>query len=79
MWRAKAYMPKRTRPYGFKLEPPSLHLRFTLYYYQPSDQKYIQYTKIIRQPAAIITHQVIKSTSSTPKLFDSLPLLSPTR
>ncbi|KAM1005640.1 hypothetical protein FF2_002463 [Malus domestica] len=72
-------MPKRVRPYGFKLRPSSLHLRFTLYYHQPDDQKYVQYSKIIRESAAIITNQVIKSTPSTPKLFGSLPLLSPTR
>ncbi|KAM0974824.1 hypothetical protein ACFX2C_017951 [Malus domestica] len=29
---------------------------------QPGDQKYAQYSKIIRQPAAITTNQVIKST-----------------
>ncbi|KAM1836228.1 hypothetical protein ACFX14_018183 [Malus domestica] len=50
-----------------------------LYYHQPGDQKYVQYSKIIRQPAAIITNQVIKSTPSTSKLFGSLPLLSPTK
>ena len=30
------------------------------YYHQPGDQKYTQYSKIIRQPAAITTNQVIK-------------------
>ncbi|KAM2045403.1 hypothetical protein ACFX1T_009599 [Malus domestica] len=32
-----------------------------------------------RARPSIITNQVIKSKSSTPKLFGSLPLLSPTR
>ncbi|KAM2017023.1 hypothetical protein ACFX16_047370 [Malus domestica] len=72
MWRAKTHMPKRAKPYDFKLQPPSLHLRFILYYHQPGDQKYVQYFKIIRQHAAIITNQVIKSTSNTPKLYMSI-------
>ncbi|KAM1120778.1 hypothetical protein ACFX19_002580 [Malus domestica] len=66
-------MPKRVRPYGFKLRPSSLHLRFTLYYHQPDDQKYVQYSKIIREPATIITNQVIKT--NQPFLASSFPTL----
>ena len=50
-----------------------------LYYHQLGDQKYAQYSTIIRQPAFIITNHVTKSTPSTPKLFGNLPLLPPTR
>ncbi|KAM1760655.1 hypothetical protein ACFX12_003507 [Malus domestica] len=46
---------------------------------QQGDQKYAQYSIIIRQPATVTTNQVIKSTSSTPQLFGNPPLLSPTR
>ena len=53
-------------------EGPYAQKSQALYYHQPGDQKYIKYSKIIRQPAAIITNQVIKSTSSTPKLYMSI-------
>ena len=79
MWRAKAHMPKRARPYDFTfIQHPAVrsvlqnYSAAYRYYHQPGDQKYAQYSKIIRHPAAIITNQVIKSKSSTSKLYMSI-------
>ena len=80
LWMTKAHKPKIAPTRWSKVRPVLQNYSTTCrYYHQQGDQSYAQYSKIIRQPAAIITNQVIKSTSSTPKLFGSLPLLSPTR
>ncbi|KAM1060924.1 hypothetical protein ACFX2B_025251 [Malus domestica] len=61
MCKANAHTPKRVRLSIITNQV----IKICHYYHQPGDQKYAKYSKIIRQPAAIITNQVIKSTPST--------------
>ncbi|KAM2196563.1 hypothetical protein ACFX1Q_000067 [Malus domestica] len=56
---------KRKEKVKAKGEGPYAQKSQARYYHQPGDQKYAQYSKIIQQPAAIITNQVLKSTPST--------------
>ncbi|KAM2802620.1 hypothetical protein PS2_045904 [Malus domestica] len=67
MWRAKAHMPKRARPSIITNQviksTSSTAKNYSVawhYYHQPGDQKYVQYSKFIRHPTAIITNQLRK-------------------
>ncbi|KAM0978310.1 hypothetical protein ACFX2I_014227 [Malus domestica] len=64
--RTKAHEPK-TAPTRQSKVCPVLHNYSATrrYYRQPGDQKYAQYSKIIRQPAAITTNQVMKCITRT--------------
>ncbi|KAM1799181.1 hypothetical protein ACFX12_033167 [Malus domestica] len=66
LWRAKAHKPKIASTRSSKVRPVLHNYSATRrYYHQPGDQKYAQYSKIIRQPAAITTKQVMKCTTRT--------------
>ncbi|KAM1060923.1 hypothetical protein ACFX2B_025251 [Malus domestica] len=68
MCKANAHTPKRVRLSIITNQVIKILQNYSAvchYYHQPGDQKYAKYSKIIRQPAAIITNQVIKSTPST--------------
>ncbi|KAM1674000.1 hypothetical protein ACFX2K_040127 [Malus domestica] len=74
VWRAKAHKPKIAPTRSSEVRPVLHNYSATCrYHHQPDDQKYAQYSTIIRQPAAITTNQVMKCTTRTLKsrLWDS--------